>query len=176
MAKIRRIISSLLHAGVAAGLWLFCTACEPAARLPAARLPAQPVANASIAEIATAAEPTTAAPIPTRDHSLSNSVSIVFAEQDEENGLEHRSREKDGLTKKVRVGDTPCRLLNLKDTRSEAYIYFAIDPGFKADGLRNVKIEVEYFDIVFDRPTSFNLQFDGTGVRQSSNPAYASVG
>ena len=41
---------------------------------------------------------------------------------------------------------------------------------------RNVKIEVEYFDIVFDRPSSFNLQYDGTGVRSGSNPAYASVG
>jgi hypothetical protein len=114
---------------------------------------------------------------PERDLSLSNSVSIVFGEQDEENGLQHRSREKDGLTRRVRVGDEPCRYLNFKDTtRTEAYFYFAIDPGFKAGGLKNARIDVEYFDIVFDnKPSSISIHFDATGVRQGSRPAYTSA-
>jgi hypothetical protein len=146
---------------------------------PKAAAPKTPTVESADGDATAGARSATAesTEMPERDLSLSNSVSIVFGEQDEENGLQHRSREKDGVTRKVRVADEPCRYLNFKDTtRTEAYFYFAIDPGFKAGGLKNARIDVEYFDIVFDnKPSSISIHFDATGVRQGSRPAYTSA-
>jgi hypothetical protein len=130
-------------------------------------------------EIATAKvelEPIATVPTPpvAKDFSETNAVSIVFGEGDEENGLKHRYQEKDGLTKKVHVGAVPCRYLNFKEQgREEAYLYFAIDPAFKTTGVRNVKIEVEYFDVILDdKPTWFGIHYDATGISRSSSAAY----
>ena len=142
-------------------------------RLPYATAGAVPTTNA--ADVSTkrdsAAKP---APVPGfKDFSKSNAVTLLLAEAAPEDGLKHSFREKDGLTTIVKVGELPCRLLNMKETRQEAYLYFTIDPAFKKNDMRNVKIEVEYFDGVFDdNPAAFGIHYDGRGVARGSNPAY----
>jgi len=112
-----------------------------------------------------------------KDFSQSNSVSLLLAEEDQESGLKHNHKEKDGLTTIVKVADVPCRYLNQKERgRAEAFLYFALDPSFKAGDARNVKIEVEYFDVVFDDPpTSISLQYDATSVPKTTSAAYRRV-
>jgi hypothetical protein len=111
-----------------------------------------------------------------RDFSKSNAVTLLLAEETGENGLKHNFREKDGLTTIVKVGEIPCRLLNMKETRQEGYLYFTLDPAFKKGEVRNVRIDVEYFDVVFDdSPSTFGIHYDGTGLSTSSKAAYKSA-
>lgn len=141
--------------------------------------PAVATGNTPHAELAAA---TSEAPLPveparpavTKDFSQSNSVSLLLAEDEQADGLKHNFRERDGLTTVVKVADVPCRFLNRKEQgHAEGYIYFAIDPGFKATNATNVRIDVEYFDVVFDAaPAMLTLQFDASGGSGTLSSAY----
>jgi len=53
----------------------------------------------------------------------------------------------------------PCRYLNrLSEGRMFGSLYFKISPSFKRDGLKNARVEVEYWGRT---GTAFRLQFDG---------------
>ena len=112
------------------------------------------------------------------DWSKSNSVNIVLGDESEYGGLKHNDKERDGVTTIVRVDTTPCRLLNHKPNgRAEAFLYFSIEPAFKATGATNVRVDVEYFDVLLDeRPTSFGIHFDAAASGSTPSSRYRSAG
>lgn len=173
MSRLFALTSNSISLFVVLALTFGCVGCD---RSSSSTATAGPVTKAD--EVLSAQRilaETTPAPL-FKDFSRSNAVTLLLAEETEEHGLKHSFREKDGLTTIVKVDETPCRFLNMKDTRQEAYLYFTIDPAFKKGDVRNVKIEVEYFDVVFDdSPASFAIHYDSTGVSRSSNPAYKSA-
>ena len=112
------------------------------------------------------------------DWSKSNSVSIILGEESDYGGLKHNDKERDGITTIVRVDTTPCRLLNHKaNGRDQAFLYFSIEPAFKATGATNVRVDVEYFDVLLDeRPTSFGIHFDAASSGSVLSARYRSAG
>jgi hypothetical protein len=112
------------------------------------------------------------------DWSKSNSVSIVLGDESEYGGLKHNDKERDGITTIVKVDTTPCRLLNHKPNgRGEAFLYFSIEPAFKATGATNVRVDVEYFDVLLDeRPTSFGIHYDAAATGSNIGSRYRSAG
>jgi len=132
-------------------------------------------ANSSNAEkVLTLATPE----VPSVDWSKSNTVSIVLGDESEYGGLKHNDKERDGVTTIVKVDDVPCRLLNHKPNgRGEAFIYFSIEPAFKAVGATNVKVEVEYFDVLLDEtPTFFGIHYDASDQARTLSSRYRSGG
>jgi hypothetical protein len=119
-----------------------------------------------------------AAPSATVDWSKSNAVSIVLGDESNYGGLKHNDKERDGITSIVKVADVPCRLLNHKERgRAEAFLYFSIDPAFKATGATNVKVDVEYFDVLLDETrTTFGIHYDAAGAGGSLSSRYRSAG
>lgn len=112
------------------------------------------------------------------DWSKSNAVSIVLGDESDYGGLKHNDKERDGITTIVKVDDVPCRLLNHKERgRAEAFLYFSIEPAFKATGATNVKVDVEYFDVLLDETrTTFGIHYDVAGAGGSLGSRYRSVG
>jgi hypothetical protein len=82
-----------------------------------------------------------------KDFSRASSVSILLGEKDKDfgDGLQHAYWERDGLTTLAVVDGMPCRHLKVEEF-DPGYLYFIIDPTFKKRSVKNVKIEVEYFD------------------------------
>ena len=123
-------------------------------------------------------KPADAAKSASVDWSRSNSVSIVLGDEDDYRGLKHNDKERDGITTIVKVDTTPCRLLNLKESgRGEAFLYFSIEPAFKVTNATNVRVDVEYFDVLLDeRPTSFGIHYDAAATGSSLSSRYRSAG
>ena len=143
-----RIASTMLLA------LLVCGGCKEERRR------AGPAANSNSSVALTENSPVPAAPTkPLVDWSKSNSVSIVLGDESDYGGLKHNDKERDGITTIVKVDETRCRLLNHKERgRAEAFLYFSLDPAFKASGATNVKVDVEYFDVLLDETrTSFEF-------------------
>jgi hypothetical protein len=94
-----------------------------------------------------------------RDFSRTNGVCVLLGEGEQEhgNGIEHIHWEKDGLTTATNLDGVPCRHLKL-ESGSMGYLYFTIDPSFKKRSVKNVKIQVEYFDAA---DGTFGVQYDG---------------
>ncbi len=117
-------------------------------------------------------------PILINDFSTSNVVGCALGGQEHGNGLELAEKERDGRSTLVKVGDVPCRLMSPRTGSSgdpAGYLYFSLDPAFKRAGARRVKIEVEYFDIVFGgNPVAFSIQYDASGL--PTPHTYASAG
>jgi|ERR1043166_1935264 hypothetical protein len=105
------------------------------------------------------------------DFSSSNSVSIELGESQTEygTGLDHIYFENDGLTAPQTLEGIPCRYLKLSSGEF-GYFYFAIDRTFKKKFARNVRIDVEYFDLT---PGILTLHYDASKSRKLPNPAYA---
>ena len=91
------------------------------------------------------------------DYSKSNTVWIAFGEDETPWGLNHLSRQNDGRSVIEGVNGVPARKGTLRPERSAIYYYFALDPAFKSQDLRQVKIEVEYFD---PSPGTMGLHYD----------------
>ncbi|HTD65590.1 MAG TPA: hypothetical protein VK846_03530, partial [Candidatus Limnocylindria bacterium] len=92
-----------------------------------------------------------------------NSVTCILGGEEHGNGLECADQEKDGRSTIVMVDNQSCRFMNPDNgANPTGYLYFKIDPSFRSiQG--TVKIEVEYFDVLFEKPISFGLQYDSTG-------------
>jgi hypothetical protein len=105
------------------------------------------------------------------DFSSSNSVSIELGESQTEygTGLDHIYFENDGLTAPVTLEGVPCRHLKLASGEF-GYFYFAINRTFKKRDARNVRIDVDYFDL---KPGTLTLHYDATESKNVPNPAYA---
>ena len=91
------------------------------------------------------------------DYSKSNTVWIAFGEDETPWGLNYLSRQYDGRSVIEAVNGVPARKGTLRPERSAIYYYFALDPNFKSQDLRQVKIEVEYFD---PTPGTMGLHYD----------------
>src|SRR5207247_11159689 len=112
--------------------------------------------------------------------SRTNSVSSRLGEEErgEGNGLTHIDSIDDGLTKISSVDGVRCRTVkSLAGTGGTwGYLYFIIDQSFKKLGVTSVKIEVEYFDGFEGQTGVFDLQYDATGARTGTEPAYTRGG
>ncbi len=89
--------------------------------------------------------------------SSSNQVTVLLGqEKPGEDGLLFTT----GNSASVQVLEgVPCRYLNrVQEGRMFGSFYFAINPSFKSDGLKNARVEVEYLG---NKDTAFRLQFDG---------------
>ncbi len=115
------------------------------------------------------------APLGMLDFATSNSVSIRLGQERPEDGLWHLHQVSDGRTTIVGLDGVRCRYLNLtRENRTHGYLYFAIDPTFKRDGLPAACIEVEYFA---QQPAYFRLQYDAIeGARHQPFKAGVSSG
>lgn len=90
------------------------------------------------------------------DLSASNQVSIALGDEKPGDGLRHRADEPDGRTQVGNLDGVTCRHLNRAP--KNGFFYFALSPSFKQNGLKNARVDIEYF---VNRPTFFRLQFDG---------------
>jgi hypothetical protein len=92
--------------------------------------------------------------------SASNQVEVLLGQENpEREGLRHLADQNDGRTTIETLDGVPCRYLNrLREGRMFGSFYFAISPSFKRDGLKNARVDIEYFS----KPDhAFRLQFDG---------------
>ena len=109
------------------------------------------------------------------DYSRSNSVTILFGDQEEAHGLKHISTEKDGLTQLENYNGVTARALHLTGNRTTLNFYFAIHEAFKRLDLPWARIDVEYLalesgtmGVHYDRQ-----DFDNTGhgrYQEASSP------
>lgn len=108
------------------------------------------------------------------DFSQANSVSVLLGEPDLEHrtGVNHAYWQRDGRTTTTTLEGKPCRHLKV-DKKDMAYLYFSLDPSFKKNGLKDVLIELEYFDA---QPGTLGLDFDATKTQRVPNAAYVSSG
>jgi hypothetical protein len=91
------------------------------------------------------------------DYSNTNAVSITFDEPVKEMGLNLVEPErKHRGTSDTRDG-IQCRRFRYPE-EAEGYVYFRISPSFKAQGLTNVTVTLEYFDA---HSGSFDIEYDG---------------
>ena len=96
----------------------------------------------------------------TTQFAASNQVNTTLgAEKPDEDGLRHLAYNTDGRTAIENVDGGPCRHLDrMAEGRMFGSCYFAINPSFKAGGLTNARVEIEYFARA---ERSFRVQFDG---------------
>ena len=120
-------------------------------------------------------------PLPTpslNDFTTSNFVGCALGGEEHGTGVELNEKERDGRSTVVKVGEVPCRLMSPRTGTGgdpAGYLYFSLDPAFKQAGARRVKIEVEYFDVVFGgNPVAFSIQYDASG--EPTPHTYASAG
>jgi hypothetical protein len=104
--------------------------------------------------------------------SRANTATVLLGDPAKEsgNGVQYVSAN-DGQTSPAMLADVPCRQLRLP-RGGTGYFYFTLDPAFKKGDLKNVRVEVEYFD---DQRGFLSLQFDGSKTWQIPNAAYASA-
>jgi hypothetical protein len=93
----------------------------------------------------------------TLDHSATNQVTIALGQEKPEDGLRHQADEPDGRTQIANLDGVMCRYLN-RTNKPFGYLYFSVSPTFKRDGLKDARVDVEYF---VKKRTTFRLQFDG---------------
>jgi hypothetical protein len=104
------------------------------------------------------------------DFSKANSVTLFLAEAKRgvaEHGLSHAFGERDGRTGLDNVQGIDCR--SLRPANPDAvmgYLYFTLDPTFKAQDVARVRIDVVYFD---EENGVFGLQYDATDAPKGSS-------
>jgi hypothetical protein len=104
--------------------------------------------------------------------SVPDTAIVVLGDPAKESGgaLRHLSTN-DGLTTLAMIDNVPCR--QLRPQRGGAgYFYFALDPAFKKGDLKNIRVDVDYFD---SQRGFLSLQFDGSKTWQIPNAAYANA-
>jgi len=96
----------------------------------------------------------------TKNYSSSNQISVLLAEDEPgTGGLQHLINAGGGHASIQNLDGVPCCYLNrINENRMYASLYFAIDPSFKRERLKNARVEIEY---LAKRDTAFRLQFDG---------------
>ena len=72
-------------------------------------------------------------------------------------GLRQVDPERGRATKAAKVGGFECRCLKTPE-KEEGFLYFIIDPTFKATNAQEVKVVVQYFDAT---EGSFTMDYDG---------------
>ena len=93
------------------------------------------------------------------DFSASNQVSLLLGQEKLTDGLRHLADESDGRTQIETRDGVVCRYLNrVADNKSFGFLYFALAPSFKREGLKNARVDIEY---LAPRRGCFRLQFDG---------------
>jgi hypothetical protein len=104
------------------------------------------------------------------DFSRTNVAAVVFNgnEADLELGLKHAAWERDGQTTPSTVDGVPCRRLKLTEF-DPGFVYFAIHPTFKNRSVKNVTIEVEFYD---QGAGQLGLQYDASKTSRQPNAAY----
>jgi RNA polymerase sigma factor (sigma-70 family) len=103
------------------------------------------------------------------DFTESDSVSIRLGAGEFGDGLTHLDSVFDGQTTIETINGVRCRYLKLIGNRTTLYFYFLIDPGFKQKDVRNVRIEVEYFDRA---PGALGVHYDPEVPRAKIDPSY----
>lgn len=95
----------------------------------------------------------------TKNYASSNEVSVLLGEDESgTGGLQHLMNAGGGHASIQSLDGVPCCYLNrINENRMYASLYFAIDPSFKRERLKNARVEVEY---LAKRDTAFRLQFD----------------
>jgi hypothetical protein len=91
------------------------------------------------------------------DFSNSNTVSIVLGADEISLGLKHINRVGDGVSVVEDMNGVSARKATLKGNSEWVYFYFALDPTFKSQDVRRVKIEVDYFD---PAPGAMGIHYD----------------
>ncbi len=81
-----------------------------------------------------------------KDFSGAKSVSYGAGEISPTDGLIHLGDERDGTTQSLILDGVPTRVLSLTGARTQLNFYFQIDPTFKQQDVRTVRIDVEYLD------------------------------
>ncbi len=110
-----------------------------------------------------------AAPPKPPDYSGSNEVNLALAKVNREYGLRQARFEKgDGATLPAAIDGINCQA-GIPGAWKEGYIYFIIDPSFKAADCRNVQVTVHYFDAARGW---FEVQYDGPDPSAPGNGAY----
>ncbi|MDB6031490.1 MAG: hypothetical protein JWM16_1828 [Verrucomicrobiales bacterium] len=86
-----------------------------------------------------------------------NQVTVLLGqEKPDEEGLRYVTQ--GGHATPELLGGVPCRHLDrTREGRMFASIYFAISPGFKRQGLKNARVDIEY---LAKPETAFRLQYD----------------
>lgn len=104
------------------------------------------------------------------DFSRTNVVAAVFdgTNTDSGHGLQHAPWERDGQSTPALVDGVPCRHLKLSEF-DPGFFYFTIHPTFKKRSVKNVAIEVEFYDQGSGR---IGLEYDGSKTSEQPNPAY----
>src|SRR6185503_3560553 len=105
----------------------------------------------------------------TQNLELTNSVTILLGEDESGHGLTHLEDEKDGRTIIESFDGVLARVARLAGTKTEIYFYFRIDPEFKQQDLRRVRIDVEYLT---PQPGSINIHYDALEAPNVRNSAY----
>ena len=91
------------------------------------------------------------------DFSTSNQVTIALGKEQPEDGVRHHADQADGRTQVENLDGLPCRRM-FREGKSFGFLYFAISPSFKREGLTHARVDVEYF---VKKRTFWRLQFDG---------------
>ena len=99
-----------------------------------------------------------------------STATIILGDPAKESGqgLRHLSTN-DGVTTLAAIESVPCRQMQ-RPKGGIGYFYFALDPAFKKRGLKNIRVDVDYFD---GQRGFLNLEFDGSKTWQIPNAAYA---
>lgn len=95
-------------------------------------------------------------PAQTKNYSAEPMVFLSLGSKNREFGL-RQVEWTDGKSEPARVGASDCRTIKLNGKHGR-FLYFVVDPSFKAGGLGKVKVDVEYFDAT---PGEFSLEYDG---------------
>lgn len=90
------------------------------------------------------------------DYSTTNEVSIVLGEVNRNFGLRQAKVDHDGTTTPDTIGGLNCHFAKAGAWNS-GYIYFVVDPSFKATNCHKVKLSVQYFDAANGY---FEIQYD----------------
>ncbi len=94
---------------------------------------------------------------PPKDFSHSDSVSVRLAKANWTDGLRQVEPGSGRATSPATVGGSECRCLKTPE-KEEGFVYFLIDPSFKATNAHDVKVMVQYFDAT---QGSFTIEYDG---------------
>jgi len=96
----------------------------------------------------------------TKSYSTSNQVSVALGEDDSgTGGLQHLNAGGSRASIQTLDGVACWHLNRINENRMYASLYFAIDPSFKQERLKNARVEVEYLAVA-KRNSAFRLQFD----------------
>jgi hypothetical protein len=108
-----------------------------------------------------------------QDFSQTNTVTILLGESEAGHGLVHLGTRSDGQTAIESIDGVSARVLRRPDNRPQAFFYFRIDPTFKQQDVRSVRIEVEY---LAPQPGTIGIHYDAIDAPNIQNPAYRNTG